>query len=136
MTWRPPRTATPRRTASCRSPPHTACASGGPGTGCRVTGSRSQDREEVKCLVKIARANPEVTLGDRRREAVVEALRQAQPRVNAVPARAQRQLVRSQLARMEDAQQLDRAEDTRAQLAKLLRAVLDQMPWIAGTVGA
>ena len=51
------------------------------------------DGYEVECLVEIPRAQGEVTAVDRRREAVVEALGDAEALVDPVPAQFQRVLV-------------------------------------------
>ena len=91
--------------------------------------SRSQHGEEVQRAVEVARAQGEVADGDRRREAVVERLREPQRLVDAVPAEPlDRDLVRAQLARVEQAEQLDRAEVALAQRAVLLGAVLADVP--------
>ena len=74
-----------------------------------------------------ARSSPdapqrEVARRDRRREAVVERLGDAQPRVDGVPAGVlERQLVGAQLARVEEAEQVDGAEVALAQRAVLAR---------------
>src|SRR5215213_5684165 len=60
------------------------------------------DREEIQCLIEICGAQPEVGGGNRRGEAVVEALGQAEPFVDAVPAELDRDLVGAQLAGVEE----------------------------------
>src|SRR3954451_6367072 len=131
----PPRTATPRRRARSRSPPHTACASGAAGTATRYA-SRPQHCEEVKCLVKIAIAQLEVAHRDRRREPVVEALRNPELRMERVPAGTDRQLVDAELARVEKPVHLDAAERALTELAELRGAVLLDVPRIARSLGA
>ena len=69
-------------------------------------------------------AQREVARRDRGHEAVVEGLRDAERGVHAVPAGSQRQLVRPQLAGVEDAEQLDRAEAALAERPELLGPVL------------
>src|SRR5215218_5196830 len=71
---------------------------------------RATDGEEVQCRVEVPFLEPEVRGGDCRREAVIERLGQAQTLVHAVPAELDRQLVRTQLAGVEEAEQLDRGE--------------------------
>src|SRR6476660_2011258 len=53
-----------------------------------------------------------------------------------VPARLDRKLVSPQLARVEQAMQLDAAEDGLAELAELLGPVLADVPGIAGALGS
>ena len=83
-------------------------------------------------------AQREVARGDRRREPVVERLRDPQPRVDPRPTRSRsmRDLVGAQPARVEEAEQLDRAEVRLAQRAELLGAVLVDVPRVAGALGA
>src|ERR1700759_1816108 len=66
--------------------------------------------------------------GDRRREAVVEGLRQPEALVDVVPAGLQRPSVDAQLARVVEAEQLDPAEVRLAERPELLGAVLLDVP--------
>ena len=93
------------------------------------------DREEVEGAVEVALAQLEVGGGDRRREAVVEGLGQAEPLVDAVPAELDRQLVGAQLAGVEEAEQLDPGEVRLAERAELLGAVLVDVPGVVGLLG-
>src|SRR4051794_11365694 len=104
------RTATPHRRAMCRSPPRTACESGAAGTATRWA-SRPQDRQEVKCLVQLLLAHPEVLDRDGGCEPVVEALGDADLRMHRIPARLDREFVHAQLASVEEPIHLDVAED-------------------------
>src|SRR6185503_12938673 len=110
-----PPTAIPRRTARCRSPPRTACASGGrsraPPAAPLASASRLEHRDEVERPVERARPEHEVACGDRGGEAVVEGLRDPERRVRPVPPGPQRELVRAQHPRVEEAEQLDVRED-------------------------
>src|SRR5919204_6795767 len=75
--------------------------------------SDTTDGEEVERVVQIALVlgmQPEVGCGDRRYEAVVERLRDPQRRVNAIPARAQGQLMHAELPRVEEPEDLDEGE--------------------------
>ena len=117
---RPPPTATPRRTARCRSPRRTACGSAAPAPGRRAARS-SQHRDEVQRAIERPLAQREVARRDGRREAVVERLGDAEPGVHPVPARPQRELVDPQLAGVEEAVQLDVVVDALAQRAELAR---------------
>src|SRR4051812_30446029 len=75
------------------------------------SGSRTADRQEVERAIQVAAVGyPEVRRRDRRHEARVEGLGQPQRRMDAVPARAQRELVRAELAGVEDAVDLDAGE--------------------------
>src|SRR4051812_18438331 len=103
----------------CRSPPRTACGSGAAGTTTR-SGSRPQNREEVERLVQVATAEAEIADRDRRREPVVEALRDSELGMQRVPACPDRQLVHAQLARVKQADELDISEGRLTQRAELL----------------
>src|SRR5439155_8455551 len=134
-----PPPAIPRRRARCRSPPRRACGCGGraraaraPSPACRS----SKDRLEVERSIERSGPQREVALADPRDETVVEGLGDAQGRVNAVPAEADRQLVDPQLARMEEAEQLDALEARLAQRTELLRPVLADMPRVVRLLGA
>src|SRR4249919_3205552 len=90
-----------------------------------LTGSSlATDGDEVQCRVQVPFPQSEVGGGDRRREAVVEGLGQAEPFVDAVPAELDRQLVDAQLAGVEEAVELDPREVVLAEAAELLGAVL------------
>src|SRR6185437_15924106 len=94
-------------------------------------GSRPANCDEVERLVEIrlaCRAQGEVACGDRRREPAIEGLRQAQARVDPVPAELQRERMYPQLARMEEAIHLDLAKRAAAQCRELLGAVLVHVP--------
>ena len=81
-----PRTATPRRTATSRSPRRRACGCAGRSRGGRVAHGR-QTREEVQRAVEVASAaQREVARDDRRGEAVVERLGEARAACARVPA--------------------------------------------------
>src|SRR6478735_8880549 len=94
------------------------------------------DGEEIQCPVEVAGCEAEVRGGDRRGEAVVEGLGQAEPGVNRVPAEPDRDLVRAELAGVEEAEQLDAPEVVLAQGAELLRAVLLEVPGVVRLLGA
>src|ERR1700737_2813820 len=93
---RSPPTATPRRTATCRTPRRRACAYAG-----RWPARR-----------------------DRGREALIEALGEPEARVQRVPSEAQRVLVQAQLAGVEEPVHLHAGKAAAAQALELLRAVL------------
>src|SRR3954452_9277061 len=94
-------------------------------TRARRPRSGTADGDEVQRLVEVARAQREVAPGDRRHEAVVEALGDAQLRVDVVPAGVtDRELVQAQHARVEESEQLDAGVMALEQVAELLRAVL------------
>src|SRR5689334_23539985 len=102
----PPR-ATPRQTATSRSPPRRACGSAGRSRGDRAS-SGPADGDEVQRAIEVPAAQREVLHADSGDEAVVEALGEPELRVDVVPARvANRQLVRAQLARVEEAEHVD-----------------------------
>src|SRR3954449_3528566 len=105
------------------------------GSGCVPLGTA--DRQEVQRTTQLAAVGrQEVGRGDRGNEARVERFGQPQPRMSAIPARAQRQLVRSQLARVEDAEDLHAAEVRRQQLAVLGERVLAKVPRVLGLRGS
>src|SRR5436853_4209353 len=119
----------------CRSPPHTACACAGraPAGPAAPVARSSQDGEEVERAVERSLGQAEVALRDGRGEAVVERLRDAQSLVHRVPAEVpDRQLVQTQLARVEQAEQLDTIEGPLAQLPELLGPVLLDVPRVVG----
>src|ERR1700761_6615413 len=95
-------------------------------------GSGPADGKEVERPVEVPRLEAEVRRGDRRREAVVEGLGQAEPLVDRVPARLQRPAVHLQLARVVEAEQLDPAEVGLAELAELRGPVLLDVPGVVG----
>src|SRR5262245_51683818 len=82
---------------------------------------RMADGEEVERAVEIALAQGEVRGRDRRGEAIVEGLGEAEARVDPVPAETQCQLVGAQLAGVEEAEQLDPREPALAKRPKLGR---------------
>src|ERR1700749_1813557 len=82
------------------------------------------DGKEVEGAVEVFGREAEVGGGDRRREAVVEGLGQAEPFVDVVPAELQHPAVDAELARVEEAEDLDPAEVRLAKLTELLRPVL------------
>src|SRR5215204_3998815 len=89
--------------------------------------TRAANGDEVAGPVQIRlalRPKGEVRGGDRRREAVVERLRQPQRLVDALPARLERQLVDAELAGVEQRVQLDGPEMRLEQLAVLGGGVL------------
>src|SRR6478609_4577858 len=90
------------------------------------------DGEEVQRPVEVALLQLEVRGGDRGREAIVERLGQAQRLVDPVPAEPDRDLVRAQLAGVEEAEQLDPGEVGGAKLAELGGAVLAHVPGVVG----
>src|ERR1700759_1586240 len=98
-----------------------------PATGA-APASGSADGKEVERAVEVPVAQPEVGGGDRRREAVVEGLRQPEALVHRVPACLQRPAVHPQLARVVEAEQLDPAEVRLAERPELLGAVLLDVP--------
>src|SRR3954452_6042864 len=90
------------------------------------------DGEEIQGAVEVFLAKAEVGGGDRRREAVVEGLGQAEALVDRVPAELDRELVCAQLAGVEEAEQLDSIEVRLAQRPELLGSVLLHVPRVAG----
>src|SRR6476469_7800643 len=94
--------------------------------------SRMANGEKVQCGVEIFFFQAEIRARDRRGEAVVEGLGQAQVLVDAVPAELDRQLVDPQLAGVEEAEHLDPVEVRRAERAELLGPVLLHMPRVVG----
>src|SRR5258705_12050019 len=100
-------------------------------SGSRMTyGHEIQRRVEVRCL------QAEIGARNRRGEAVVEGLCEAQRLVDSVPAELDRQLVGAQLAGVEEAQQLDPWEVGLAELAELAGAVLVDVPRVIGLLRA
>src|SRR5665809_27270 len=92
------------------------------------TTSRMTDREEVEGPLEPRVAEGEVRRRDRRDEALVEALRDPQRSVDAVPAEPQRELVGAQLACVEQPQDLDPREARLEQRPVLLERVLANVP--------
>src|SRR6185437_6040440 len=88
------------------------------------------DGKEVERAVEVPVVEAEIGGGDRRREAVVEGLGQAEALVDGVPAGLQRPAVHAELARVMEAEQLDPAEVGLAELAELLGAVLLDVPGV------
>src|SRR5512134_2926227 len=86
------------------------------------------DGEEVERPVQVPGTKPEVPGADRGHKAVVEGLRHPECDVNPVPAEPQGDLVGPQLARMDEAKDLDRAEMGREELAVLAGVVFAQVP--------
>src|SRR3954454_22786877 len=78
------------------------------------------DGKEVERAVEVLGREAEVGGGDRGREAVVEGLRHSQPLVDVCPAQVQRPAEHPQLARVEQAEDLDPAEVGLAERAELL----------------
>src|SRR2546425_742116 len=72
--------------------------------------SSAAHREEVERSVYALGTQRKVARRDRRREAVVERTRQPEPLVDRIPAEPERQLVETELAGVEHAQQLDASE--------------------------
>src|SRR6476646_986165 len=99
-----------------------------PGRG--ESDSRMANGEKVKCSVEICFFQAEIRARDRRGEAVVEGLGQAQPFVDAVPPELDRQLMGSQLAGVKEAEHLDPREVGLAERAELLGAVLLHVPGV------
>src|SRR4051812_1532578 len=86
------------------------------------------DCDEVQRPVQIAGPQAEVTGADRRDEAIVEGLRDVEGGMDPVPAGADRELVGAQLARVEEAQQLDASEMRLEELPVLARVGFAQGP--------
>src|SRR6476619_1678637 len=82
------------------------------------------DGDEVQRLLEALAAEAEVGGGDRRSEAVVEALGEPEALVDGVPAEPDRDLVDAQLAGVEEAEQLDPLEVRLAERPELLLPVL------------
>ena len=93
------------------------------------------DGEEVECPVEIALAQREIGGGDRRGEAVIERLGQAERPVHLVPAELDRQLVGAQPAGVEEAEELDPVEVRLAELPELRRPVLLDVPGVLRFLG-
>src|SRR5688572_14710258 len=86
--------------------------------------------EEVEGIVEALLAEREVGGPDRRGEAVVEGLRQAEGLVDPVPAEADRPLVEPQPAGVEEPEDLDPLEAGLEQLPVLGDRVLAQVPGV------
>src|SRR6476620_118988 len=99
-------------------------------------GSGMADGDEVEGLVKAGVSQGEVRRGDRGDEAVVERLGDTQRRVDAVPAKADRELVGAQLAGMEQADDFNPREARLDQLAVFVDRVLAQVPRVLGLLRA
>src|SRR3954452_18840164 len=95
-----------------------------------IDSSLATDGDEIQCRVQVPFPQSEVGGGDRRREAVVEGLGQAEPFVDAVPTELDRQLVGPQLAGVEEAVELDAGEVALAELAELRCPVLVDVPGV------
>src|ERR1700710_2738346 len=93
-----------------------------------IGSSLATDGDEIQCRVEVPFPESEVGGGDRRREAVVEALGKAEPLVDAVPAEPDRQLVQAQLAGVVEAVELDAREVVLAEAAELGGAGRGEMP--------
>src|SRR4051794_32273930 len=102
----------------------------------RGRGSWAQHGDEVERAPEVAPgAQREVARRDRGHEAVVEAPRDAEPRVDRIPPEAlDANLVDRELAGVEQAVELDVGEVRAAQVAELARAVLAHVPRVAGTL--
>src|SRR5262249_497762 len=103
--------------------------------GCRRAPSPWQpssraDRQEVEGAVENALPEPEVTRADRGNETPVERLRQMEGGMHAVPAEPDCELVRAELASVEEAEQLDTLKVRLQQRAVLALLVLPQVPWV------
>ena len=99
--------------------------------GSAFTGPAHRDEVEGAVHVGAAgRAQAEVRGGDRGREPVIEATCQAEPSVEAIPPRAQRELVYAQLVRVKEPVQLDGLEVRTTELLELLAAVLVYVPGV------
>ena len=94
------------------------------------------DGDEVQSLVEIRAPQREVASIDARDEAVVERLGDAQGRMDAVPAGMDRELVGTQLAGVEETENLDPAKAGLEQLAVLGDRVLAQVPRVVGLLRA
>src|ERR687897_2839099 len=101
-------------------------------TTARSPTSRMADREEVERSIEVGLAQGKVGRGDCGDEAVVEGSRDPEPAVNAVPAEPQRELVRTQLARVEEAQDDDLGEARLEQSPVLVEPVLAHVPGVVG----
>src|SRR5215216_860472 len=93
-----------------REPMPAASFASRPGASGSPPGSGTADGEEVERVVEPGVAQGEVRGGDRRHEAAVEGVGDPQHPVNAVPAEAERELVRAQLAGVEQAEDRDVGE--------------------------
>src|SRR4051794_9563127 len=97
-----------------------------------IGSSLATDSDEVQCRVQVPFPESEVGGGDRRREAVVERLGQAEALVDRVPAEPDRELVQAQLAGVVEAVELDPGEVVLAETAELGGAVLVHVPGVVG----
>src|SRR3954454_25049397 len=132
------RRAIPRRTGRSRSPRRRACASAGRSPDLRESAqpcSAPADCEEIERAVELSRPELEVAGFDRWDEAIVEGLGEAECRVDPVPAEADRQLVRSQLARVVQPEDVYTREVRFEQLAVLGRVVFAEMPRVVRLLG-
>src|SRR5581483_10693170 len=85
-------------------------------------------RQEVQRPLQVGvRRHPEVRRRDRRDEPRVERLGQPERRMQAIPARSQRERVRAQLPGVEDPEDLHPGEVREEQLPVLLERVLTEM---------
>src|SRR6185436_16357120 len=94
------------------------------------------DRHEIQCPVEVVRPELEVRTRDRRGEAVIEGLRQTEPLVHGIPPRLARELVKPQLASVEEAEELHAGKVRLAKPAELVRAVLVNVPGVVGLLRA
>src|SRR5919106_2031024 len=101
-----------------------------------VLGSGIADGEEVERAIEVAVTQGEVRRRDRRHEAVVERPRDPQRPVQAVPPHLERDLVRPELAGVEQAQDLDGAEVGLQQPPVLAWRVLAKVPGVVRLLGA
>src|SRR3712207_2144540 len=95
-----------------------------------ASASRMTDRDEVQGPFEACGLQREITGRDRRDETVIERLGDPQCRVDTIPAGADRELVRAQLACVKEAEHLDAGKAWLEQLAVLLDGVLAQMPGV------
>src|SRR4051794_23882173 len=94
--------------------------------------SRAQHGEQIQTALQADTAQREVARADGGREAVIERLGEAQALVHVIPAEPlDRDLVRAQLAGVEEPEQVDLAEVALAQRAVLVGAVLADVPRVA-----
>src|SRR3954447_24379976 len=97
------------------------------------------DGEKVEGAVEVdpvLAPQREVGCRDRRHETVVERLRDAEGRVDAIPSGRDRELVHAELSGVMEAEQLDSREVRRQKLQVLGGRVFPQVPRVSGAVGA
>src|SRR4029453_11053758 len=98
--------------------------------------SGTADREEVERPIEVGFAQREVGRRDRRHETAIERIGEAQGSMDAVPAETERELVRAQLAGVEQTEDRDVGEGALEQSPVLVQRVLADVPRVVGALGS